>query len=411
MKKKFLILSVFSLFTPSETNYFAGNRYFPWLSTPVDCGLEPYSGVRPTLFFITADEAYAHGPKHKQGIPEIFGVYDQKAMSDDLIALGLPTPLLPQWQIMKSIPWYVSQKLEGQGIRIGGEHAVYKGLSLGYVFGFMHLFSDQSFNLLPITIKEMGLQPAQIGLLDQERREMFAELGLDSSQWAKSGLLDTVLYARYGRAWEYEAKCRQVSLSVMGAIVLPSGELRDPNNTASVPFDGDGRFGFFLGTDDAFELKEDLTVGVQIALGHRSKKTVTERMTLNEKNFLFGALEGDVSIDPGVTFAIRPYGIVGNLRDGFDIYLQYSYANHSGDLWQDARINPVVPSNLNGMYDKTAWVAEYVSLTVLYDSGRVVKNDEIRPSLLFSWDIPVHIFGSEESSKTNRISVGVEVCF
>jgi hypothetical protein len=409
--KKNLLLLLGMLVLQNTTAAVIDNRYFPWNNPPIIHSLEPYSGVTSNLFFVFADEAYASGSKDKRGIPEIWGLYDEKQMSDALLFIGQTTPLLAQWQLLRNIEWHVKQKIEGQGIQITGEHAIYKDLSFGYTLGYMHLFSDQLFSIPKRVAREMAVTPAQEEELDRERREMFDQLGLATSQYSASGLLDTTLYFRFGKAWEYQAKCREVSLNVFGGIILPSGQVRHSSNTGSIPFGGNGAFGYFAGTDNSFELKEDMTVGFWLELSARRKKTIHERLPVKQENYLFGALTGDVSIDPGLTTKIRPYLFLGNLRDGFDVCIQYSYTNHQGDVWVDARKDQTIPSNLNGLFKKSEWESDYVSLTVLYDSGKVVKRDSLHPSLRFSWDIPMRLLTAHEVSRTHAISLGIEICF
>ncbi len=410
MKKNIVIfLSIFLI-----KNFAAAvidNRYFPWNNPPIIHTLEPYSGLRGDLFFVNGNDAFGDHSHEKKGIPEIWGLYDQKQMSDAIIFIGETSPLLAQWQILRNITWHVKQKLEGQGLQFSGEHALYKGLSFGYSTGFMHLFSDQIFVIPRSVITEMTLSVAQQEELDRERRAMFNQLGLTSSQWSTYGFLDTVLYARYGKTWEYKAKCREISLSLLGGVIVPSGQKRDFFNTASVPFGGNGATGFFIGTDNTFELKEDMTFGLSLQLTTRLTKKMKERLPVIQENYLFGALSGNVSVDPGVTTKIKPYLMLGNIRDGLDICVQYAYTNHSGDDWTDIRQDATIPSNLNGMFKKSQWESDYVSLTVLYDSGKVVKCDSLRPSLRFSWDIPMRLLSAHEVSKTNAVSLGIEVCF
>lgn len=388
------------------------NRYFPWINPPAIRTLERYSGITSNLFFVFADEAYASSLKDKIGIPEIWGVYDQKQMSNALLFIGETTPLLPQWQLQRSIDWYVKQKIQGQGLQIKGEHYIYNGFSFGYNTGYMHLSSDQAFILPKSTIREMALTIPQQEELDRERREMFNQLGLTSSQSSASGFIDTVIYFKYGKAWEYQAKCRTVALSISAGMLIPSGKKRECFNTGSLPFGGDGATGFFVSTDDSFELKEDLTAGFSLELCNRLKKNIQERIPVDgQSNYLFGALEGPIDLDAGFTVRVSPYILLGNLRDGFDLSLQYTYTNHSGDMWKDARQNQTIPSNLNGLYKKSEWESDYVSLTVLYDSGKVLQRNSFEPSVIFTWDIPVRLLTAHEVSRTNSISLGIELSF
>ena len=411
MKKNLIIL--FSIFLLQQSNAaVTDSRYFPWITPPIIRSLDTYSGVTSNLFFVFANDAYANGSKTKQEISDIWGIYNEKEMSDALLFIGQTTPLLAQWQTLRAIDWHVKQNIEGQGIQIVGEHPISQHFAIGYNLGYMHLFSDQLFTIPNQSAREMGVTPSQVAELDLERREMFNQLGLNSSQWSASGLLDSVLYLRCGKAWEYQAKCREIGLDGFVGIILPTGKERECTNTSSIPFGGNGATGFFIGTDNSFELKEDMIFGFSLQYTTRLKKTIMERIPVLKENFLFGALQGKVSIHQGNTFCISPYFYLGNLRDGFDFCIQYSYTNHSGDVWIDARKNQIIPSNLNGIYNKSKWQSDYISLTLLYDSAKVIKRDtKLQPALEFSWNIPVQLLSGQQVSRSNELSLGIEVCF
>lgn len=396
------------------------NRYIPFhspvfirsMSAAKSNASALFSGLRPSLFFINGNEAYASGSKEKRMIPEILGVYDQRIMNDALLAIGQTTPLLAQWQLQTSIEWQVRQRIEGFGVQLGGEYAFTPYVSAGFQMGMLRVLSDQEFILPRSTVRDLGLLTAQEYELDRERRAMFNQLGLTESQWAASGLLDTTVYGRIGRAWEYQAKCRQVSLSLYSGMVIPTGLRREPANTSSFAFgSSNGSLGLFIGTDNQFELKEDMVAGLHIQLSGRTSKITTERLPVKQENYLFGALQGQVAVDPGVTLMIRPSVMMGNLRDGFDIGVAYALVHHGGDTWKDLRTSQSIPSNLNNIHDKTHWNSEYVTLTIAYNPAKVVRRTGLFPSVYFSWDIPVHMIKAHEVSRTHALALGVELEF
>lgn len=410
MKTRISLLAVICMQLYSAT--VIDNRYFPWNNPPIVRSTSTYSGFTPYAFFVFADDAYGTIVKEKIGISEIWGPFDEINLSNALLTIGDTSPVLAEWQYYGSLPWEIRQRLEGQGLQLVGEHRVYKGLSVGYNTGFMRLFSTQLFSLTKNTIRRLTISPSQLEQLDEERRTMFEQLNLDTSQDKTIGLLDTVVYFRYGHAWDYQAKCKTVNLGIFGGVIIPTGVTRQYDNTASVPFGGNGATGFVIGTDDSFELKEDLYAGFYLQLTHRFKKTFNERMPIKgQTNFLFGAVDGPLSIDQGLTVKFRPYIFLGNLRDGFDVCLQYSFTHHDGDVWTDKRINPTIPSDLNGLYDKSEWMSDYVSLSLFYDSGRVEKHDSLRPVFRFSCDIPVKLLNAKDVSRTYAITFGLETAF
>lgn len=412
MTTKHLMLLLGTLIVTTQSlAMVADNRYFPWYGQPYARTVEKRSNLQSELFFITGDDAYGDSSKEKKGIPELWGTYDQKLLSEAIIEIGLTTPLLAQWQFQRKIEWTVQQKIEAQGLSFRGEWALMNRLSVGASGGLMRANCNQTFKIPHVTKKDLSLTPSQEEELDRERRAMNDLIGLTGTQWKKTGLLDTVIYFRWGGTWDYFLKSRQVDAGVTGGVYIPSSEARDINNAASIPFGGNNTAGLFVGGDFALELKEDWTFGMAMHLSNRFKKTQKRRLPVKKENHLFGATTGNVEVDEGVTFVWNPYFKFGDLQDGLGVHLGYTLAVHAGDVWTDKREDKTITVDLNNIYKLSRWDAEYLSLHVFYDSGKVTKTDKIRPIITFNWDVPIKVFAAKDVSKTHKIALGIAFTF
>ncbi len=434
MTKKQL-LSIFVLLTgvAGLKASVADSRYFPWYPHMYERTLQKRSIFDAGAFFVTASSARGNESIERIGIPEIWGIYDQKQLSDALGIIGKTTPLLAQWQLQRSIAWDVKGKMEGQGAYFQFEYGSKKGFSVGITTSIMHLTSDQRFTI-PTGRKQgsiydsnplmdLGLTPSQEEQLDAQRREMQALLGFTDAQWSESGFTDTELHLRYGFLTEYRLKCRKVDGGVFTGILIPSGVKRDPRNPASVPFGGNGHTGFYWGAESMFEIKEDWELSFRLQVSKRLAKTQISRMPVNHEPVLWGALEGLVNIDPGASFLFTPAFTMHDLRDGFGAGVQYCMAIHGGDVWTDERADKTIPSTLgglrgnsgsyliDGLYEKSKWSAEYIIATIFYDPDKLTKDEGIRPHIVFEWDIPINLLIEEKVSKTNIISLGISFHF
>lgn len=422
-KKQLLSLFVLLAGASGLEAMVADSRYFPWYPHSYERTIKRRSICEAGAFFVTASSARGNEAKEHIGIPEIWGGYDQKQISDAIGIVGKTSSLLAQWQLQKVIAWDMKGKMEGQGGGLQFEFGFKNGFSFGGSIGAMHLTSDIRYSIPQVTIRDMGLTASQQNQLDAERRAMNETLGFPYAQWSKSGFTDGEFHARWGFLTEYRLKCRKVDGGVFGGVLVPTGVVRDPNNPASVPFGGNGHVGFYGGLESMFEIKEDWELSVRVQVSKRLAKTQVERMPVNYESVLFGAVEGPVRVDPGATFLFTPAFTMHDLRDGFGAGAQYCMAIHGGDVWTDKRTDQSIPTTLgprysNGYWDNTTsiytksqWAAEYCVLTIFYDPDRLTTDEGARPQVVFQWDIPINIFVAEEVSKTNTISLGLSFHF
>ncbi len=388
------------------------NRYYPWYTRPFHRTVDEQSRFGTGLFFTSAGNAIGDEAKQKKTIPELWGVYDQKKMSDALVELGMTSPLLAQWQKgIEKIPWTVNGSVKSQGMYLYGEYDFYKGLSIGGSVFVGQFLANQSFIIPSDTKKLLGLTASQELQLDAERREMFEMLGLSEAQWSVTGPSDIELHLRWGTVQEYVLRCRTIDIGTSFYVYVPTAPFRDVNNPAAVPVGGNHLVGLAWGFDGAFELKEDFTVGLQFSIIKRLAKVQQTRMPIQNEPYIFGAIVGPAKIDPDPTIYFNPYLTLGTLKGGWNTSVGYIVAFNGGSVWTDMRQDQTVPTTLNGIYEKSAWCAEYISLLLSYDFDSVHQRHASHPVFTLMWDIPLHFMGSHDFARSQMVTVGMEVHF
>ncbi len=386
------------------------NRFIPFLPEAVIRTVEQRSHIKATPFFMIGDSAYGSGADKKKGIPELSGPFDLRLLAYASETVGNTNRLSPVWQTAYDILWDVHGKIQGQGITFGGEYS-FGHLSCGASTTFLHLSSNQKFVLPRKTASDLALTAADEVEIDQDRRQTLKDLGFESAQWSDSTLTDTEIFIRYGWVKEYVLKCRQAGCGMKFGLLLPSASLRPQNNPASIPFGGDDMLGFFWGVDGAFELKEDMWFNFLLNLSSRFDKTQIRRLPVKGEPDIFGATQGAVKVDPGVTVVVSPALIFNKIRDQVSLKLQYLFTSHAGDVWSDRRTDKTIPVDFSNIYKRSKWISEYLSCNVSYDCGTVSQLKKLSPVISFSWDIPVKFLKPRDVAKTQRLGLSIECRF
>lgn len=413
--KQVLLVIVALVATSESLAVDINNRYLPWYNQPFGRTVDVRSHVHGEIFFMTADKAFARSSDETKGIPELWGKYDQRITNDALLRRGIATPLLPMtgwWQTQTKIQWDVDQKIESQGFAFDGEWYLGKGISVGGSLAMMRVNCNLTFEIPYVTRTDMNLTAEQEDQLDSMRREMNKLSGITGTQWSGSGLSDTTLYFRWGNVWDYKLKSRQVDAGVRAGLYLPSGLKRNQDNPASIPFGSNGLYGFFVGADAAFEIKEDITVGMTMQISSHFKRTQERRLpSYKNENYLFGITKGDVRVNPGTTFVWNPFLRFGDLNDGWGAHVGYTLTHHTGDVWTDVRKDKTIAIDLNNIFSLSEWTTEYLSLYVSYDPSKVTYKDKVQPIITINWDAPIRMLAAKEAPKTHKIGLGVAIDF
>ena len=368
------------------------NRYFPLYQKIFPRTLDRRSFCELDLFFSSSKDALN---KHHEtiGLPEIYGTFDQRILSSAIELTEKQNPLRIDLRNSTNIPWKTSGKITSEGFNLYLEKSLNDYLSLGFNTGLMHVDSRIIFN--PTT------QPIY---LDNQRRAALNLLSLQAPQWNDTQLLDSELFIKVGKIWEYSLKTRRLDLNAQFGFIFPTSLKRDINNPASIPFGGNGHKGITGSISLDTELKDDLSFGISVLFNKRFPKSDTQRLSLLEEPYIYGAVIESARVSPGLTIGLSPYLIAQGLYDGLGAYIRYIYIHHLCDSWSINRGRKNIPANLKTVISTSQWTSEYFSFNIFYDF-----NQYSRASVVI--DIPVDLLGARLNSKTYRVSLGCETSF
>lgn len=407
--KIYFLYTYILFFTISISAMVYDNRFIPLFARPRII-IDGKQSFFATDFFMATGSKAIERADSNIGIPELYGKFDQGRLADAIIATGQPNLLRTDW-LGKEIPWNVEGKIQAQAAVFFIHHRLNNWLGIGADWSFMRVNSTQEFFL---NCPNLKLGPGDLLEIDQERRAMFTEIGLQRNHCAQLGFNDVDCYLYFGKMWDYTLKLRRIDIGGRLGVLIPSGLTREINNPASIPFGGNGHWGSYVEFDGLFELKEDLKAGLMMRLSKRFAKTKCERISVKGEPYIFGAATGTVDINPGITFVFSPYVMLENLRQGLGLSVQYYLTIHQQDTWKNIHSNVIQnePCDIITHIEKLSqWGSDYFSLNVFYDFGKEKAVRSLDPILSLKWDVPATFFVSKNISKTNRVSLGVECAF
>ncbi len=226
----------------------------------------------------------------------------------------------------------------------------------------------------------------------------------------QSGPSDIEVYIRLFDVQEYVYWCRKIDKSMAVGLFIPTGVLSTPNNIGSIPFGGDGFWGWYFNQAIEIELKEDWKLGFEWRIEKRFAKTINHRICIAEESNLFAPVFGPLYINPGPTAALTPYVALENMREGLGLLFKYTYIVHQADYFKDMREDQTPAANFLNMTKNSRWAQEYATLEFVYDLS--FKHEwSYKPLCTLTWDIPVNAMGSRGASQTTRVALGLTVDF
>lgn len=408
MKSGLAVLLLTSLSTVSARCY--DNRFIPFYPNNGITTQEKRSFFKVDGFFVTAHESYGTEVKKKQGVPEVWGTFDQRVVTDASVAAGNSNRLRPAWQLV-DIPWKVQGKLQGQGFGISAEWNFFRNWSVGISSGFMHVSSNQKFVLPRDTARDLALTASDEEELDRNRRDTLIDLGFDSEKWADSGITDSKVYFHWTVMDSYVKKFRRAAVGFSFGALIPSAQKRDDANPAAISLGGQHIPGLCAGLDTNLEIREDLWFTLLFDISKRFTRTQTRRIPLKGEPEIFGATTGKIEVDPGVTLLVQPKLTFEDIQGGFGASLAYNFVYHARDTWQDKRDDTSLTIDISKISEQSKWRSEYVLFNLFYDFARVHPEKRFVPKLGLSWDIPIDLFGPLQVVKTQRVGLSVELVF
>ena len=405
----YFFVVIISLFTGVQATIF-DNRFVPFLQRPYIIVPDRNSHFSFDVFFATASQAF--GPNDREiGIPELTGVYNQSAVAKSFVTLGCENPLPSRYQDTK-ILWRADGKLLVQGFEFTLRKQIISDYYAGFYWYFMRANTTSEFFL---NLAESGISTISRSdrlLLDRTRREMNLLAGLETGDHAtQAGFGDLDAYFMWEREWPYKLKFRSIRAQASIGGLFPAGQSRDIFEPTSIPFGGDGFWGVYIAGQGEFELKEDWKVGLFGRVSKRFSRTKLERIPLHCEPIQFAPMIAEVDVNPGLTFVFMGWADFENLHKGLGARILLTIRRHWKDSW-DVLCSPNCDCiNICNLEELTSWGSDYITLNVFYDFGKTKVCRSFEPIVFFAWDVPSNMLVTENSVKTNKIMLGVELSF
>jgi len=403
------------------------SRYFPFWERPEEYTIKNRSHVSASFVYINASTAFRRGGG-TGGIPELWGKYDLKDVIESLQAVQGQN-VDPIQAVMqsddykdKSIKFGVGGKIRSQGILLNYEQNLRWGLQCGASlpvmslqttnrFNFDRAGSDAIFNAYNLTDHEMADQEFYV---DKIRRKTHQMIGFESNEWNEDGLGDLDLHVRWNHIFDHVLLMRSIDINFQLGTIVPTGFTSYTNAPSSLSIGSNGHWGIYGDFVGALELKQDWTFGLMVGLAHLFEHTRSLRIPVGAEPAIYSALKGRVRMDPGLTLKVSPYFILGNLTDGLDFQVRYTYLRHNQDHWKDARDdksirtyfdNPTVVVQKDRL---SKWSSDYFTLQLSYDTKTALKKMMLDPVFFVACEIPANGNGV---AKTHQVVVGLEMHF
>jgi len=438
-KTRFVALFLFLSFCPFFLLFPSRNvsKWLPFLERPEEyitkrgASLYQKSYFYPAFFITTASTAFRRRGGNA-GIPELWGGYDLKSVITGLAAVKATqgqtyNPFIDEvgytdWN-QKELKFRIDGKIKTQGIILSLEQNLFKSdFSLGAFLPVMHgnttmryLYdSDKSH------IDAREVTDSEVAMLDRVRRKVHCDLGLKGATWAKTGLGDLDVHLRWRRYWDHQYKMRGIDFNLQTGVLIPTGVKRDENYPSSIPFGGNGNWGWYGDLVTELELKPNWRFGFMGGIMYQFKKNhAAMRIPYHSEPPIFSALVGNVEINPGITLKASPYFMLENIMGGLHFQFRYTYLRHSPDKLKDKRSCKQVASYLESCLELSnavrlsrknlsRWTSHYLTLQTIYDSVEAMKNWLFKPKFYALFD---YAFTGRGMCKTHQFTLGVELHF
>ena len=347
------------------------------------------------------------------GIPELQGVLDLYELGGALVKLGLANPIPSDWQYVAPFTTETWGKIEGQGIALQGYVPFCSCAAIGGSLFVLNLSSYVTVNATPQLQNRLYIesQPSQELRFNNLMAQFQEEIGVSTGSYQVSGVSDVELYISAFKTFDYSYKCKKLDISGRLGFLIPTGVLSTLENVGSVPFGGNGHWGWYLGTQIECELKDDWKAGVLARIQKRLPKTAEQRIPINGEPNTFAPLTGQIRTIPGTTFIISPDCAMQDLREGVGACGKFTFVYHEYDTFDDVRTNKTFPLPLLQWYNNSEWLAEYGTVDIYYDVAYKKPNWKYAPTIHFTWDIPTNFLSGRGFAKTNRAMLGININF
>ncbi len=385
------------------------NRFLPLFLKPFIRRLDAPSHFRLQPFFMQADRGISE--LSRLNIPDIYGPYDLVNLSQALVDKGFANPLRSDFIARAALPWGRRGRIDAQGLAFLYEQYLGKCFSVGINALFAHVSSRHEF-LVRDEIAKLPIGDREY--LFAVKEKIHRELGIVPALYSHTGLGDIDLYLRFGSWWDYTLKFRRVEGGIKAGLLIPTASATPLANPAAIPLGGEKHWGAYIGLESEVEVKEDMRVGIMARAIKRFSRTSLQRMPVADEPSNYGALIAPLKVDPGWTFVFNPTFSLEGLREGFGVAAQYTLVAHLRDRFTDMRPEKerqLLETKLGPVAARSSWGMEYVTIGAFYDFGKVRECPTLIPKISAYWDSPVNWLVSKRSSKTNSVSLMIELDF
>ena len=387
------------------------NRFLPLFNFDYQHQVGRRSVLNSNLFFTYAHDGYID-LTGSTPLPELFGKYDMIQVAESLVAVGRPNPMPTSWLAPSSLIWRMQGKIQSTGIWLGWEQYLGKDIALGGRMPFMHIDSQLEFLQTPELRRSLGLGIDGAANLYNVLSQVNQELGFSSYEWRGTNFGDLDLYLRWGTVHDYILKCKHVDVSLKFGALIPMSDQVVLDNPSWITYGYYNHYGVYFEGDFNFEIKDDWKVGFWLNGTQRLAKTQLRRIAAGKELPQWGAMVGEVFVDPGLTIGFAPYAWLENIRDGLGVRASMRFIWHEQDYWRDARkADNLVAAQLAQVIKVSSWSAEFFTVGLVYDLQQNVDYARYAPYLYADFDMPMGIFGADLSAKAYRLSLGFEFNF
>ena len=392
------------------------NRYFPLFPQLYNGSDHNKSHFRADGFILASNNSWRIKPgsnpnEQRAGYPELSGTLDLYDLGKAAVTSGFENPIPNDWRALTELKMDMNGTFQGQGIAFQNYVPISKHIGIGGSFFLLRLCSQANITPTADAKDRMNLNAPGNEVKFIETLEKFENLaGTQSGFLVQNGISDLELNVRWFEVQDYTFACRKIDYSMTLGLLIPTGIESSKNNIASVPFGGEGFWGWYIGPQMEIELKEDWKAGFIARIQKRFAKTINRRIPVDIESTLFSPLTGDVYVNPGTNFTFSPYAVLEDVQSGFGAQCKYTLTWHEKDEFTDKRSDQTIPSNFTELRKNSRWVQEYLTLGGFYDYGH---NKDLKNKLLFSfsWDLSTNFVAARGSSITHRVALGLTVDF
>ncbi len=398
-----------------------------------------------SLFYTTASSAGGRDGG-KAGVAELWGKYDLKDVIASYVAVtGAADPALKIDSSLAGQP--IKFKLDGgvrtAGVMLGGEWALWTRIinrpasadqaahnsnhrfSLGMSLPALYSTATVRYSFNPkepedkvaALIRARGMNIAT-GEVDVERgvamasrtfdllRRTTHELvptGLKRNTLSEGGLGDLTLHIRAANYYDHVWLTKAINWIGQFGVVVPTSTIASSQrrwHPGAIPFGNNGHWGFAIENAIAVELKQDITIGLLWNTTLFAPHTTERRLPVGSEPAPWSSLMGKVRVQDGGYIKLSPFIKLGNMAEGLDLEVRYSYLRHGRDVWTDKRTDQTIQSFLQKdravieTFEKlTSWRGHFVSFTLNYTPKYTEEHIKFAPAFFLSYDMPISCRG------------------